>query len=351
MNYLSLLKNTPKNLKIMSWVFIALGFFLLSTGSLISLWNSHLAQKEKDIYLNLPSAEADTLVDGFPLGVDPAKKEIIENPLLELYLETYLSFESNNQHRQNNWLNRTLAKISTWNLYQQLASPRSRTLVIYSGERKEEVVKNFGSILRWSKTDRDTFTKAITKAEPLLEEGKFFPGRYVVDIDNSSPETVASMVQDKFTTEILNKYHTSISDKVPLADALIIASLLEREAYDFTDMRIISGIIWNRLFIDMPLQLDASLQYVRGNNIYEPKWWPIVKPSDKYITSPYNTYQNKGLPPTPIANPSAEAVIAALNPRQTDCLFYFHDQNGKFYCSEDYKEHVAMLKKIYGRGR
>jgi UPF0755 protein len=60
---------------------------------------------------------------------------------------------------------------------------------------------------------------------------------------------------------------------------------------------------------------------------------------------------NKGLPPTPIANPSVAAVLAALNPTKTDCLFYFHDRKGDFHCSETYEGHVAALKKYYGQGR
>ena len=73
--------------------------------------------------------------------------------------------------------------------------------------------------------------------------------------------------------------------QVPLNDALIIASLLEREASDFNNMREVSGVIWNRLFKNMPLQLDATLQYVRGSSRYEAKWWPAIKPADKYIKS------------------------------------------------------------------
>ncbi|PIZ54462.1 aminodeoxychorismate lyase, partial [Candidatus Uhrbacteria bacterium CG_4_10_14_0_2_um_filter_41_21] len=105
-----------------------------------------------------------------------------------------------------------------------------------------------------------------------------------------------------------------------------------------------------RLFINMRLQIDSSLQYVRGSNPNEP-WWPIPVPNDKYLDSPYNTYQNKGLPPGPIANPSIDAIIATLNPRETDCLFYFHDSDSNFHCTPTYKEHVALLKKYFGKGK
>ena len=330
----------------LSALFLIFLFFLL--------WTKYSIYKERVVYVNSPDSTVaiNTTAPSnefFPVSVDPIHKKIVEDPTLNLYLENHLSLLSNNKYRQERWFDRLIAKLSESSLYQQLASPRSRILVIYPGERKEEITKNFGDILRWNKEQRKTFTEKITKQEPLLEEGKFFPGRYVVD-SKITPEATAELVNERFTKEILAKYNEDVSDKVPLDQALIIASLLEREAYDFTDMRQISGIIWNRLFIDMPLQLDASLQYAKGSKISESKWWPSVRPVDKFIKSPYNTYKNEGLPPTPIANPSVEAVVAALNPQATECMFYFHDTDGKFYCTKTYEDHVTMLKKIYGQG-
>ncbi len=285
----------------------------------------------------------------FPVSVDPKQKLIVEDPEVEWYVESYLSIDIE-KPRHHRLVDRLLAEVAKWSWYQQLASPSSRVLVIYPGERREEVVKNIGDILKWNKNERSTFSDLVVQEIPTFEDGKFFPGRYTVSIE-ATPEVVADILKERFTTEILARYDSEVEQKVPLSEALVIASLLEREAYDFNDMRYISGVIWNRLFIEMPLQLDASLQYVRGSNIYEPRWWPNIRPDDKYLTSPYNTYENKGLPPTPIANPSVEAIVAALNPRETDCMFYFHDSKGGFHCSKTYQEHVANLKKIYGRGR
>jgi UPF0755 protein len=76
-----------------------------------------------------------------------------------------------------------------------------------------------------------------------------------------------------------------------------------------------------------------------------------VVPGDQYRKSAYNTYLHPGLPPTPIANPSVASVLAALNPKNTPCLFYFHDAAGGFHCSETYTGHVTLLKKYYGRGK
>ena len=117
------------------------------------------------------------------------------------------------------------------------------------------------------------------------------------------PGEVALLLVSQFEFEVLSRYGEDVKRVVPLIDTLTLASLLERESYDFNDMRQVAGVIWNRLFIDMKLQIDASLQYARGSIPTEPLWWPRVHPQDKYIDSPYNTYQNNGLPPAPIGKP------------------------------------------------
>lgn len=285
----------------------------------------------------------------FPVGVNYFKKTIAENPEVDRYVKEYLALDVDTL-RRDRFLEKLFARINASGIYQQFASPLMRTLVIYPGERREEVVRNFADILNWTKAEEASFADLVTESAPLLADGKFFPGHYQVTKD-ALPETVAAAVLDRFSTQILARYDETVKSQVPLGTALIVASLLEREAYDFTDMRIISGVIWNRLFINMPLQLDATLQYARGSLASEAKWWPIVRPADKYIDSPFNTYEVKGLPPSPIANPSLEALIAALNPRTTDCLFYFHHTDGTFYCSATYEDHVAQLRALYGQGR
>ncbi len=299
--------------------------------------------------LNQPIPPVADLPPPFPVGVDPETKTIEENPLVNDYVNN--SFASNHTKRLEggSWFARLNHMINDSRWYQQLASPSTRVLVIYSGERAEEVAHEFGNILNWSETETDHFRSLIEKHSPALSDGKMYPGKYIA-ASNATADTIATLVSDRFDQEITARYTPDIENAVPLTEALIIASLIEREAYDFNDMRYISGVIWNRLFIDMPLQMDSTLQYVRGSEPHEP-WWPVPVPEDKYLDSPYNTYQNHGLPPGPISNPSIDAVIAALNPRQTDCLFYFHEDDGSFHCSATYREHISKLQGIYGQGR
>lgn len=288
---------------------------------------------------------SDAATEPFPVSVDPTAQTIAPDDLLnEEVLDTLAS-----DIRPHSLIDKVIAQFERKSWFQNLASPVSRVIVIWPGERKEEVVAYIGATLGWDDAERTEFAKLITSSEPALSDGKFYPGRYVAHRE-ATPKEVADLITTKFKTDILERYTSEVEAKVPLVDALIIASLLEREASDFENMREISGVIWNRLFIDMPLQLDATLQYVRGSKKTEKNWWPVPKPADKYLSSPYNTYRHAGLPPGPIANPSAAAVLAALNPYPTDCYFYFHDKHAGYHCSVTYEEHVEKLKIHYGRG-
>ncbi len=300
--------------------------------------------------ISFPLTEPKVAVAPFPIGIDPERKLISENPDVDRFMsnEGRLRWHFPSLLPKGKFA-QFIAKLSRSSWY-QMAIPGGRLLVIFPGERKEEIAQNFGRILGWDRAERGRFIALVTSGDPMLDEGKFFPERYLVAVD-ASPEDVAAMVNERFVTEVLDRYTSEAESVLPLGDALTIASLLQREARDFTDMREISGVIWNRLFINMPLQLDATLQYAKGSRPDVEAWWPIPVPADKFIDSPFNTYRNKGLPPYAIANPSLEAIVAALNPKITECLFYFHANGGNFYCSKTYEEHVAKLREIFGRGR
>lgn len=285
----------------------------------------------------------------FPIGVNPLTKEIVENPSVDTYFATYIAEAPGATTPETAWIPKVVGKLALIDWYQNLASLSTRILVIQSGERKEEVANNFGKILGWSEAEKAEFLLTIEEASPEFRDGKFFPGKYIVS-RGAKPDLVSTLVITRFNTQVVGRYGRELEAIVPLNDALVVASILEREAYDFEDMRHISGVIWNRLFAGMKLQIDATLQYAKGSNPNQP-WWPAVRPNDKYIASLYNTYEHEGLPPAPISNPSLEAILATLNPRKTECIFYFHTRNGDFYCSVTYEEHVAQLRQHYGQGR
>jgi UPF0755 protein len=282
----------------------------------------------------------------FPVSVDPKNQTIVKDDTLGNHVYDTIA---KREEDPDDWKSRVVAFFAGKEWYQNLASPVSRIIVIWPGERKEEITENIGDVLRWNTEQRKQFITLMEESGTPLSEGMFYPGEYVAHT-GATPEEVALMVQEKFNQDILTRYTSEVEEQVPMADAIVIASLLEREASDFENMREISGVIWNRLFINMPLQLDATLQYVKGSKTTEKKWWPVPRPADKFLKSPFNTYANKGLPPSAIGNPSSAAVLAALNPLSTDCLYYFHDDRRQYHCSATYEEHVRKLKATYGRG-
>lgn len=317
-----------------------LGVVLVALLSAVIIFNTSL------LYPTPDTTNSAARPDPFPLSVFPREEVIIVDERLESFVNTELAEAANTAPRLS-WLGRVFGSLATRPWYQNLASPSSRTLIIWAGDRHEEVAGNFAAILGWDDAETEQFIDAITTQPPLLPEGTFQPGRYVVPT-GADPHLVARAVTERFDQVVLSRYPDSHQATIALADTLIIAALLEREAYTFADMRIISGVIWNRLFADMRLQIDATLQYARGTDT---RWWPVPQPRDKFVDSSFNTYQIYGLPPAPIANPSVAAVVAALNPEPTDCYFYFHTNNGQLHCSENYEAHVALLRQHFGQGQ
>ena len=137
-------------------------------------------------------------------------------------------------------------------------------------------------------------------------------------------------------------YVTSLRDaNIKYDTAIKMASIIQREAGGKGDMPMIAGVLWNRLLINMPLEVDATLQYLRGDT-GSGSWAPI-NIAVKKIDSPFNTYMYKGLPPQPISNPGLDAIDAVLHSEDTKCLFYLHDNNRQIHCSETYEGHLENI--------
>ncbi len=233
--------------------------------------------------------------------------------------------------------------MSVFSLYQNLAVPSMRYYQLQEGLRSEQVGDQLAKMIGWNAAERQTFLNTGSLANKR-KEGAYLPGTYLFPV-NASPAEVSHQILDAFDEKIAKPFEENKSNVVDLDVVLTIASLIQREAGGKSDMRLISGIIWNRLFADMPLQLDATLQYVRGT---PENWWPQPTSKDKRLASPYNTYLNKGLPPSPISNPGQDAIYAALHPISTKYLFYFHDNNGQIHAARTYKEHVDAIELYFG---
>ncbi len=298
----------------------------------------------------VPSA---TIATEFPVTVDPATKSIVDSPRADAFFTANTPSTSASAGSFSDLISWIASLIDSTTLYRSIASvlpgASQRLVTIKPGYRKEEVVTALSQTLNWNDSQKQEFIAAAKAPTSGITDGYFSPGTYVVD-PSMTAQNIAALFNVAFNRNILVHYSPTTAAKVPLAQALIVASLLQREAKGPSDMRIVSGIIWNRLFNNMNLQLDATLQYAKAEST-KGNWWQKVVPKDKYLPSAFNTYAHPGLPPSPIANPSVAAVLAALNPVPTKCLFYFHDAHGSFHCSETYTQHVKLLKKYYGQGK
>jgi len=149
----------------------------------------------------------------------------------------------------------------------------------------------------------------------LRYEGFLFPDTYLLS-ENASAHDLIQMMLNRFTEiydpQAANATMTSCS----LMEVITVASLIEREARADEERPLIASVIYNRLDKGMKLQIDATVQYALG----EQKDRLLY--SDLKVESPYNTYTNEGLPPAPIASPGQASINAALNPAQSDYLFY-----------------------------
>lgn len=208
------------------------------------------------------------------------------------------------------------------------------------GWRKEQIANRLVTQLNWTPEQKEEWLTIDTAKSASYTEGVFYPDTYLIP-SAQSPAQVADRFVDRFQ-EVFAPYASQAAQEGrKWTDVLTMASLIQREA-GATDMAIVSGILWNRLDKHMLLQVDATLQYIKGT---DGNWWPVPLSADKYIESPFNTYLHTGLPPHPIAEPSLAAINAALHPQKTSCLYYLHDPKGIIHCSDTYQGQVKNVNK------
>ncbi|HLR21625.1 MAG TPA: endolytic transglycosylase MltG [Tissierellaceae bacterium] len=175
-------------------------------------------------------------------------------------------------------------------------------------------------------------------------EGYLFPDTYNFGKDQTIDEIVEKLVDtmDKvFTEDDLAQMKELDLNKHKI---LTIASLIEREAENDEERQDISGVIYNRLKEDMPLQIDATVIYGKGEGR---EHTTRVLYSDLEKDNPYNTYKNEGLTPGPIASPGKESIHAALYPKEHDYLFYVLGEDGHVF-AETYDEHAKNVEAYRG---
>lgn len=175
-------------------------------------------------------------------------------------------------------------------------------------------------------------------------EGYLFPSTYELLNENVSPRNIAFRMLDQMNV-IYNRYKEDIdASGLSFHEVLTLASIVEYEAILDEDRPIVSGVFHNRLNIGMKFQSCATLGYALG------EWKSVYSIADTKVDHPYNTYQNDNLPPGPGGMPGEASIKAALNPSDTNYLYFFANvcdtSDNKTYFSENYNERNRKLRQF-----
>ncbi|MDP2665392.1 MAG: endolytic transglycosylase MltG [bacterium] len=206
---------------------------------------------------------------------------------------------------------------------------------ISEGAKTSDMVNVFSTVL-----PRFNIERFLEKAQP--QEGFLFPDTYFF-LPNATDDTVIQTMRDNFDTQIATIQSEIDASGRPLSDVVIMASIVEREARNYEDRRMIAGVLWRRIDKGIALQADATFRYINGKGTFD------LTKADLANESPYNTYKHKGLPPTAIGSPSLASLEATVTPIDKGYLFYLADNNGVTHYAKTYAQHQANERLYLGK--
>jgi UPF0755 protein len=244
------------------------------------------------------------------------------------------------------------AAMSTIDIASKLqdATPEDVTFVILPGWRMEEIAASLPT--SGLSISPDDFLNAARNAYPQYDflvgthttEGFLFPDSYIVPRGVTAEVLVNGFLRN-FTLHLTPELRQGFEQQgLTIYQAVTLASLVERESMKDEEQPLIASVYLNRLRQEMKLDADPTVQYALGYNVLQNSWWtsPLTL-IDLQVNSPFNTYLNTGLPPTPIASPGTDALQAVAFPAQSNYLYFRAKCDGSGYheFSETFDEHLA----------
>ncbi len=213
----------------------------------------------------------------------------------------------------------------TSRLFRGPEKPRDRSITIIEGWSRRDIAEYL------EKEGLVSGAEFLEKTKEL--EGYLFPDTYRVFRDVNTEEIIEKML-DNFHKKMNEELLSEIKNQgKTIEEILTIASIIEAEVRTNKDRKEVADIFWKRLKIGMPLQSDATINFVtqsrRSRSSLE----------DLQVDSPYNTYKYAGLPPGPINNPSLDAILAAIFPTSNVYYYFLTDKEGKVYYARNLDEH------------
>jgi UPF0755 protein len=232
----------------------------------------------------------------------------------------------------------------------QDATPEEVTFVVLPGWRMEEIAESLPT--SGLSITYDEFLRAAKRPPRGFDflagagtvEGFLYPDSYIFSRSVSSAEEMIAEMLRNFAAHLTPDLRNGFEQQgLTPYQAVILASMVEREAVHEDEQAQIASVYLNRLKIEMKLEADPTVQYAIGYNFLQQTWWtnPLTL-LDLQVNSVYNTYKYEGLPPSPIANPGPGALQAVASPAETPYLFFRArcDGSGFHEFSETFDEHL-----------
>ena len=230
--------------------------------------------------------------------------------------------------------------LSDLEIAQIISNPSSSdgNVTILAGWRVEEIAATLPGL--GLELDPGVF---ISLVKDSGKEGYLFPGSYAVSRD-VSPGELLDIFYAQFINQISADMETQIANQgLTLHEAVILASIIQREAVIPEEMPLIASVFLNRLETGLNIGADPTVQYALGYNLQQETWWTNpLSLNDLKLPSSYNTYLNPGLPPAPICNPGLEALQAVAEPAVSSFLYFRAacDGSGYHVFAETFEEHL-----------
>lgn len=336
-------RRKKREARMMYWAFI-LGVSMLLSAFIIVVTNEVFAFNKPDhsVVIDIPENASTRQVAKLL-----KKADIIEHPLL---FQLFVSVTSDNtkfiagKHEPNAQLDyrallRSLTRKSSYKETVRVTIPEGYEikqiidLLVEKGvcqkQELEDVLKNHDFEV--------DIIKDLKVGEVTRLEGYLFPDTYEFYVGDDPARVIKKMLSNfsnKFTDEMVARAGEL---NMTVHEVITLASIVEREA-TANDRTKISSVFHNRLKSKSYPYLEscATVQYVLGERK------KVLSVQDTKVESPYNTYENKGLPPGPIASPGAEAIEATLYPAETSYLFFALQEDGTHKFSKTYEEHLKV---------
>ena len=236
-------------------------------------------------------------------------------------------------------------RISGKQALEQLLDPKRITdlIKIVEGAWNSEIFTELAATQTWAEDPAKSAKNVVLPIGVTSLEGVLFPAQYSFAEGTSQVQALQSMV-DKFEQILASLNFVDPEGKLDTQELITVASLVQAEG-DTKDFAQISRVIRNRISIGMKLQLDSTVHYLKNT-----RGQIFLSNNSTKLKSPYNTYQNYGLPPAPIGNPGLAALKAAIAPADGDWLFFITVAPGDTRFTKSFSE-FSSWKLLYQKNR